>query len=268
MASAPLTATLAVLLPTHVGECVQAIPALERLMRHGYQLSLRLDVSMRPLFAAYDRLQSTATAERLVVLSRYAPAQFISGDMCQVAMSRWRQHASLMHFFWSLTDQYCCPELAPNAPTLRVNARPPLVRGGYVVIVPFASCLMAGHSRCWPHYAALVLALREVGQRVLVCPAAHELQAARACGAELLESLDLQQYAQVLSAARCVISNDTGPAHMSAALGVPTLVLCGCADTAWWSPKNSNVQILKCPQWPSVTDVLHRLKHLILSCSK
>jgi ADP-heptose:LPS heptosyltransferase len=42
-----------------------------------------------------------------------------------------------------------------------------------------------------------------------------------------------------------LICNDSGPAHLGAIIGVPTLVLFGPTDPAVWKPLGPNVQVLR-----------------------
>lgn len=55
---------------------------------------------------------------------------------------------------------------------------------------------------------------------------------------------DLDGLAAQLGEASLVIGNDSGPAHLSAQLGVPTLALFGPTDPAVWSPVGPHVRVL------------------------
>jgi len=61
---------------------------------------------------------------------------------------------------------------------------------------------------------------------------------ARAAGRPIrrLEGASLRQYAAVLAAARLFVGNDSGPAHMAAALGRPGVVLFGSSSSTIWGP--------------------------------
>ncbi|MFT3687278.1 MAG: glycosyltransferase family 9 protein [Phycisphaerales bacterium] len=63
----------------------------------------------------------------------------------------------------------------------------------------------------------------------------------------------LSDLANVLRQARCVVSADSGPAHLAAQLGTPTLALFGPTDAAVWSPVGPSVHTLS-PSEPT-TDV-------------
>ncbi len=62
--------------------------------------------------------------------------------------------------------------------------------------------------------------------------------------------IELEELARALGAARLVIASDTGPGHLAAQLGVPTLSLFGPTDASVWSPTGPRVRVLK-PAKPS-----------------
>ncbi len=55
----------------------------------------------------------------------------------------------------------------------------------------------------------------------------------------------LAQTKQLLSGASLFLGNDSGPAHMAAAFGVPCVVLFGPSDEVVWSPWKTDCQVLK-----------------------
>ena len=61
---------------------------------------------------------------------------------------------------------------------------------------------------------------------------------ARAVGRQIrrLEGASLRQFAAALAAARLFVGNDSGPAHMAAALGRPGVVLFGSSSSTIWGP--------------------------------
>lgn len=73
---------------------------------------------------------------------------------------------------------------------------------------------------------------------------------------------DLDQLADSLSRARLVVAADTGPAHLAAQLGVPTLALFGPTDPTVWAPVGPRVRVLAPPEpqamsWLKPEVVLH-----------
>ncbi|WP_313821572.1 glycosyltransferase family 9 protein [Citricoccus sp.] len=132
----------------------------------------------------------------------------------------------------------------PEHPTLRVRRPLPpppdrlpadLRSGGYVVLHPGASVPARGLRA--DHAAAIAAALSAAGHAVVVTggPAERELVAEtvaltlRVCpGAPVLDlagTTDLAGLASVLEAADCTVVGNTGPAHLSAAVGTPVVSL-------------------------------------------
>lgn len=53
---------------------------------------------------------------------------------------------------------------------------------------------------------------------------------------DVRESLQLSELKSLLAGARLFVGNDSGPAHVAAAFGVPTVVIFGSSDSAVWRP--------------------------------
>jgi len=114
------------------------------------------------------------------------------------------------------------------------------VSGGYVVLHPGAKDAF----RRWPesHFAALGQMLRKRGHEVLVTGnKAEELMVQRVSaqipGATTSDpTLSLRQFAGLLSGAKLVITNDTGPLHLACALNIPVLAVFACTDPALFGP--------------------------------
>lgn len=111
-----------------------------------------------------------------------------------------------------------------------------------------------GAAKCWAlvNFIAVGRGLRESGQDCcfLVGPAEIERWSAGDMAelraelpvAELTSAVDL---AAILSAGRCLVGNDAGPAHLAALLGVPTLVLFGPTSADQWRPLGIGVTVLR-----------------------
>ncbi|MFF0889475.1 glycosyltransferase family 9 protein [Streptomyces sp. NPDC001046] len=101
-------------------------------------------------------------------------------------------------------------------------------------------------ARCWPveRYAAVAAGLRARGLRVVVTGGADEgdLVARLAKQADLADTdvfgggLPFGRLSALVAAASCVISGDTGVAHLAAAHGTPSVTLFGPVAPSRWGP--------------------------------
>jgi ADP-heptose:LPS heptosyltransferase len=115
------------------------------------------------------------------------------------------------------------------------------VSGTYAVIHPFASA----PDKTWPatRFREVALHLRESGIEPVIAGAASDDFADFAefrteAGAPLAE------VKRLLAGASLFIGNDSGPAHMAAAFGVPAVVLFGASDKVIWAPWKARADIL------------------------
>jgi ADP-heptose:LPS heptosyltransferase len=112
------------------------------------------------------------------------------------------------------------------------------IRPGYIVICPFAGGTWDGRDKTWPGFADFAAGpLRAFGRQVLICPgpgAEETLAREKFAGALLLPGVGLGTYAALLQGAALMISNDTGPGHMAAAVGAPLLSVLGPSNPALW----------------------------------
>ena len=133
---------------------------------------------------------------------------------------------------------------------------------GFVMLCPFAGGTFEGRDKRWPLFAEFARTAARAWQRPLVlCPGPKEVDGARHefPHAMTFEGVDLGEYAALLQASALMVSNDTGPAHLAAAVGTPLLSVLGPTDAAQWGPWGTDVHICQRPepgQWPSVDDVL------------
>ena len=122
----------------------------------------------------------------------------------------------------------------------------------YFVLAPGATY---GSSKVWPHerYAALgaMLADRTGGAAVIVGRMEEREGAGMLAGSigkgarNLAGSLSLEALLAVLRGARIVIGNDSGPVHVSAALGSPTIAVFGPTSVEWTAPRGAAVRIVR-----------------------
>ena len=125
------------------------------------------------------------------------------------------------------------------------DADPPAAAVGATVVHPGA----ASPARRWPaeRFARLARAERERGRDVVITGSAAERplaetvarQAGLPPGAVLAGRTDLVTLAATIAAAGCVVSGDTGVAHLAVAFGTPSLTLFGPVAPAEWGPPPS-----------------------------
>ena len=128
-----------------------------------------------------------------------------------------------------------------------------------IVICPFAGGTWSKQDKTWPGFADFVAReLPAFGRRIVVCPGPGEEEIARTRfpGATLLPGVGLGAYAALLEGAALMISNDTGPGHIAAAVGTPLISVLGPSDPALWRAWGPQVQVLQgAAGWPASADV-------------
>lgn len=123
------------------------------------------------------------------------------------------------------------PRLAPPSASVR----------GKVVLVPGAAY---GSAKCWRGFSDLAGMLVEKGKTVSVIGAASEHSSFKNRGAgieNLIGRTSLEEAIEVVSSAEVVVSNDSGMAHVAAALGRRTIVLFGPTDPVKTAPFGAEV---------------------------
>lgn len=143
----------------------------------------------------------------------------------------------------------------------------------YIVVHPGASV----PAREWPaeHHAAAVELMSRTGHRVVVTggPSDRELtaQVAGTTGVDLGGRTDVKTLAGVIAGARAIVTGNTGPAHLAAAVGTPVVSLFSpVVPAVRWAPyrvrlellgdqnapcRNSRARICPIPGHPCLTSV-------------
>ena len=108
----------------------------------------------------------------------------------------------------------------------------------YIVLFPFCSAHLT-HKK-WPHYNELIELIKNKYDqqiKVVVAPGSSEIDDAKSINAISIlnqgKALDISQLASLVKESSFVVANDTGPAHISAHLGVKGLTLFGKHTTAY-----------------------------------
>ena len=130
-----------------------------------------------------------------------------------------------------------------------------------VLICPFAGGTWDQRDKTWPAFADFVAReLPALGRPVVVCPGPGEeerIAREQFPSALLLPGVNLGVYAALLQDAAMMVSNDTGPGHLAAAVGAPLVSVMGPSDPRLWHPWGARVQVLGGHgQWPEMSAVV------------
>jgi len=141
------------------------------------------------------------------------------------------------------------------------------IEPGYIVVCPFAGGTWSGEDKTWPDFAGFVAGeLAALGRDIVVCPGPGEEAAAREhfAAATVLPGVGLGAYAALLKQSALMISNDTGPGHMAAAVGAPLLSVLGPSDPALWRAWGPSVRLVKGENgWPTRERVAAATRELL-----
>jgi ADP-heptose:LPS heptosyltransferase len=261
-----------------LGDCVLTTPALELL--HAHRPDLQLAVAVEPRFAAVFE-QNPAVAAILppspgaarrwraeLVLNLHGGTR--SAWLALAAGARLRAGFAHFRHQWAYNIRipraqqilgeervvHTAEHLAsamfylgvPRAeiPRARLYGAVKPQRSPYAVLHPFA----AAAAKRWPagHFAELARHLeREHGLDVIILGAEGD-DFSPFSGFEMLRGAPLAEVKGWIAGAALFAGNDSGPAHMAAALGVPVLVLFGPSDPRIWGPWRAAAEVLHAPE--------------------
>jgi ADP-heptose:LPS heptosyltransferase len=255
-----------------LGDTVLTAPLLAALRSAGYAPHFAGNVDFARLFRRYhaaDRVLSTEDLELWAVAldspagerarARLGAYELVFGEGLALPGHRaaipfdpvprsGAGHAAaqlLSQLVRALPDLPAAPDPVPRL----VRLRAPVARGAEVLIHPGSGSV----AKCWdPHELARVARTLVVrGRRVTVV--VGEAEHARA--ATLLEPFDpsvdvlhepsIDDLAGRIATAACFVGNDSGPAHLAAALLVPTVAVFGPTDPELWAPAGPHVRVVR-----------------------
>jgi ADP-heptose:LPS heptosyltransferase len=129
----------------------------------------------------------------------------------------------------------------------------------YIILFPFCSQHLS-HKK-WPYYNDLInLIINNFGKdlKIIVAPGQNEIDQAKNINAICIlnkdKSLDISELASLIKNSTFVISNDTGPAHMSAHLNSTGITLFGKHTTAYKvSIERDNFKAIQVPDLEKLT---------------
>jgi ADP-heptose:LPS heptosyltransferase len=263
-----------------LGDCVLTTPAIRILKEHRPDLSLGIVVEDRyaPIFAGNPDV-SAILPPVVAGLARWKPdltLNFHGGSSSSqlTFASRARLRAGFEHFRFRALYNIQIPKAqrilgvdrkvhtaehlgsamfflgvpAREIPRAQLFSSPvgPRIRGPYAVIHPKAS----QPDKTW--------APDRFRQIAAILENEHDLEPVFIAGPE--ETLDefepyrqivgasLEELKALLAGASLFLGNDSGPAHMAAAFGLPVIVLCGSSDPAIWGPGKTEGRALVSPK--------------------
>lgn len=160
---------------------------------------------------------------------RIPRAQQILGDERPVHTA---EHLASAMFYLGVPQQQI-----PRASLFASDANP-IETGTYAVIHPFASAA----DKAWP-VESFVEVANKLGTKVVVLAGPQD-DVRPFDRFKVYQNASLDTVKKLLRDAALFIGNDSGPAHMAAAFGIPCAVLFGPTDPATWGPWRTQARVL------------------------
>jgi len=258
----PSGARIAVIRLRSLGDCVLTTPALALLKQ--YRPDLKISVVVEPRFAAIfagnpdiDEIRPTGRAADLAV-------NLHGGTRSMLMTLRSRLRAGFGHHSLSFLYTHRIPRAqeilgverrvhtaehlasamfwmgVPRVEIPRAKLFAESFSERATVIHPFASAA----DKTWPAERFLEVARRVANPVILAGPADDVAPFERF---EVWKNQPLERVKSLLSSANLFVGNDSGPAHIAAAFGVPVVVMFGASDPVTWAPWRTESQALTSP---------------------
>ena len=269
---------------------IAASPYVDRVEDDGRPTGLRATWRMieRLRAAAYDRvydLQTSARSSGYFHLLRPSPPEW-SGIARGCALLHRNPDRDFMHTLERQAEQLKDAGIWPDAPAEPGSAPPPdlswMIEDGseaaFGAMPPYALLVPGGSphrlDKRWPahRYARLALELSRRGMQPVVIGGGAEGSIAHQIHEDAPQALDLigrtaiTDLAALGSRAALAVGNDTGPLHVIAAAGAPTLALFSQAsDPALTAPRGRRVEVLRRGSLDdlSTEEVQQAVEHLV-----
>ena len=141
----------------------------------------------------------------------------------------------------------------------------------FIILFPFCSPHLT--SKQWPYYNDLIDLIKKKFEffKIVVAPGPNEIDEASKINALCIldngKALDISQLSSLIKSSSLVVSNDTGPAHMTAHLGSKGIALFGSHTTPFKvSIETDNFKAIQVPDLSklSAEKVFQRLSEIIL----
>ena len=187
--------------------------------------------------------------------------------------ARWRRAEPPMHmveYYYTLASEFTGGDAPAPPPNLSLRLPPAAIErargalraagidGPFVMLCPVAIGLHKGKVKAWDGFGALCGELLGSGARVAACPGPGESEAVRSAipGATVLPETDVATFAALLAASRLVVANDSGSAHVAAAVGAPLVTIFGVTDGRRTGPWSSTaIRVGSADRWPDYGEV-------------
>ncbi len=127
-------------------------------------------------------------------------------------------------------------EVPPASIPAPAGRSPHAPAGPYAVVHPVAAL----PEKTWPHFSRLSLPGLEP---VYIAGPGEDLSGFPS--ARTVIGASLPEVARLMRDADLFVGNDSGPAHIAASFGVPSLVLFGPSDSEIWAPWRTRSEVLK-----------------------
>jgi ADP-heptose:LPS heptosyltransferase len=278
----PHASRVAVIRLRSLGDCILCTPALELLRR--YRPDLQIAVVAEDRFA--EIFDFPVLPPRVTALRNFAPAlclnlhggsrsarlTLLSGAGLRAGFDIFRpawvyntpiptaqqtlgitrrvhtaehQAAAVFYLGVPITE---IPRAHVPAPGSRSEHAPP---SSYAVIHPFA----ATHEKTWPaaNFLAMAAALRRDHHLEPVFIGGAGDDVAPFSGFRTVTGAPIRELARLMRDASFFLGNDSGPAHLAAAFGLPQVVLFGLSDAEIWSPWQTPNEVLRAIPISSIT---------------
>jgi ADP-heptose:LPS heptosyltransferase len=284
-----------------LGDCVLTTPAIALLKAH--RPDLKINVIVEPRFAAVFEgnpdVDSTSSDVSRPPASADLVLNFHGGtrSMLMTALSRAKLRAGFGHHRYNLVYTHKIPRAQeilgaeetfqsaehlasamfwmgvprteiPRAKLIALEPPPDFGRP-YAVIHAFASA----PDKTWAtdRFSFVAERLRESHNLEPVFLAGPGDDPSLFSGFEVWRDAPLGRVKSLMAGAALFIGNDSGPAHIAAAFGVPVVVLFGASDSIVWAPWRTESRVLKALhgiQGISVEDVMAAAQSLQTGAEK
>ncbi len=292
MDSLPRGSRVAILRLRSLGDCVLTTPALHILKRFRPDLHLAIFVEdrFREIFEGNPDLDQILAPD-LPALRRFRPQLCLNlhggtRSTWMTELSGARHRAGFAHF----RQQFVYNVRIPRAQEILSVDRKvhtaehlasaifflgaPAVEIPRAILVPSQPAtplpvptaiihpLASAPEKTWPaeNFLAVAKHLEQSGVEPIFI-GAHADDLSPFARYQTIQGAPLAQIKNLLAAAGLFVGNDSGPAHMAAAFGLPCVVIFSASDPEIWSPWRTAGEVVLAPaSTDQVLDALHRLK--------